>query len=98
FDIAGGWPAVIGLAARSSDVPLKSMRRLPAELYEFFADELYQALPADLRADLHRLVILPSSAHDDLEPFFGARAPDVIAELTRLGFLTPNEQAPTTNE
>jgi LuxR family transcriptional regulator, maltose regulon positive regulatory protein len=97
-EIAEGWPAVVGLAARSRDLSLTGARRLPTELYEFFAEELYQALTAQLRDDLHRLVMLPSSAHRDLEPFFGSRAVSVIEELTRLGFLTPNGQADATNE
>lgn len=97
IDSADGWPAIIGLASRTPDATLHTARPFSSELYEFFAAELYQALGEPLRSDLHRLAILPPAAYSDLGPFFGSRAAEAVNELTRLGFLTPNEQAIPTN-
>ena len=46
--LAGGWPAVVGLASLTtteSPLPDEGLD-LPEQLYEFFADEVYRALRA----------------------------------------------------
>jgi LuxR family maltose regulon positive regulatory protein len=57
---ARGWPAVIGLAARSplSDIPLNS-DALAATLYDYFAEELFDRAPPDVQRGLTALAILP---------------------------------------
>ena len=87
IETAGGWPAVIGLAARSESL-LPPMGKLAAELYDFFAQELYEAAPTNIRRDLHRLAMVPSSTNSHIQLLFGARADSVVDELIRLGFLT----------
>src|SRR5439155_25836716 len=88
---AEGWPAVIGLAARSG------RRFLPPagitlHLYDFFAQELYDSANESLQRDLHRLSILPSTTSELLRLIFSDRADEVVTELLRLGFLTPSRQ------
>jgi ATP/maltotriose-dependent transcriptional regulator MalT len=43
----GGWPAVIGLAGMTNELPMPASR-LPASLYDYFAEELYQAADTEL--------------------------------------------------
>ena len=45
FAQAQGWPAVIGLAARSN--PPIQEHRMPTELFDFLADDLFDSLPND---------------------------------------------------
>src|SRR5262249_54694900 len=89
---ADGWPAVIGLAARSGlrSVPTD---KLPPQLYDFFAQELYEAATPSVRRDLHRLAILPAVTNRHLRLIFGERADSVVHELIRLGFLTSSIQS-----
>ena len=66
--LAEGWPAVIGLAALASRFELPE-EALPGALYEYFAEELYQAASAGVRLRplptrpraLIRLMVWPSS-------------------------------------
>lgn len=55
--LADGWPAVIGLAA-ASDEPLPE--DMPAALYDFFAEELYQGFDRSVREGLWKLSLLAS--------------------------------------
>ena len=56
---ASGWPAVLGLAALSpSSVPPTD--KLPLALYEYFAEELYQAAEPEIRWGLCQLAVPPS--------------------------------------
>jgi ATP/maltotriose-dependent transcriptional regulator MalT len=61
--LAGGWPAVIGLASLTtsdSSLPEEHLE-LPGQLYEFFADEVYRGLEPDVRNGLGLLATAPSS-------------------------------------
>ncbi|MFY9580638.1 MAG: LuxR C-terminal-related transcriptional regulator [Gaiellaceae bacterium] len=91
IEMAEGWPAVLGLAARSEN------RSLPREglalhLYDFFAQELYESATDRVRRDLHRLAILPSTTNAHIRLIFGERTDRVVDELLRLGFLTASHQ------
>ena len=55
---ARGWPAVIGLAGMTSELSMPS--RPPAGLYDYFAEELYQAADPDIKWALCRLAVAPS--------------------------------------
>ena len=54
---AGGWPAVIGLAAHASSSPLQ-LRRLQDDLFRYFAEEVFRAADRDVR-DLLLLAAIP---------------------------------------
>jgi LuxR family maltose regulon positive regulatory protein len=90
--LADGWPALLGLAALTSELVLPTTE-LPDALYSFFADELYHAAPADVRAGLRRLSLAAVVTTDLAESLLGINAPTLIAEGLRLGFfvsVSPN--------
>jgi ATP/maltotriose-dependent transcriptional regulator MalT len=59
--LAEGWPAVIGLAAHVDELDFEDGVALPKNLYDFFAEELFQATPSALRGDLFRLALIGSA-------------------------------------
>jgi DNA-binding CsgD family transcriptional regulator len=85
--LAEGWPAVIGLAALTDDFELPE-GGLPDSLYEYFAEELYQAAAPAVQRGLCRLALAPSLGEDVAKFLLGDDAPEVISEGVRLGFLT----------
>ncbi len=85
--LAEGWPAVIGLAALTEDFDLPE-GSLPDSLYEYFAEELYQAASPNVQRGLCRLSLAPSLGEDVAEFLLGDEAPDIMAEGVRLGFLS----------
>ena len=88
--LAGGWPAVIGLASlTTSDSPLpEEGLELPEQLYEFFADEVYRGLEPDIRNGLGLLATAPSLDRELAIELLGAeRAERVCAEALTLGVL-----------
>jgi LuxR family transcriptional regulator, maltose regulon positive regulatory protein len=56
---AGGWPAVIGLAGMTSELSMPESH-LPVSLYDYFAEELYQAAASEIQWALCRLAVAPS--------------------------------------
>ena len=88
--LAGGWPAVIGLASlTSSDSALPEEHlELPGQLYEFFADEVYRGLEPDVRNGLGLLATAPSLDRELAVELLGAeRAERVCGEALTLGVL-----------
>ena len=88
--LAGGWPAVIGLASlTTSDAALPDEHMdLPGELYEFFADEVYRGLEPDVRNGLGLLATAPSLDRELAVELLGAeRAARVCGEALTLGVL-----------
>ena len=87
---ASGWPAVLGLAAlsRSSAPPTDT---LPQALYEYFAEELYQAADPELRWGLCQLAVPPSLDVDLASRVLGSADPNLLLEhAVNLGVLNPN--------
>ena len=58
--LANGWPAVIGLAALATPSLREVKNELPEALHSYFAEEVYQGLPAQLRDALLPLSITPT--------------------------------------
>jgi LuxR family maltose regulon positive regulatory protein len=84
--LARGWPAVIGLAARSErdDFP----ETLPSQLYEFLADDLIAAAPPAVQ---DALTVLAATSIDDRKTavdLLGATAEAAVREAARRGLLT----------
>lgn len=85
--LAGGWPAVVGLAgmvpdARDVDAVL------PDTLYEFFADELCRGLDPSVRGSLQLLAALPLVDRELAATLLGReRADEAIAKALALGIL-----------
>ena len=89
--LAEGWPAVIGLAALAEEFELPE-GSLPDTLYEYLAEELYQAASPDIQRGLCLLALVPSPSREVAEFLLGDRASAVTAEATRLGFLTAHRE------
>ena len=88
--LAGGWPAVIGLASlTTTESPLPDEDiELPEQLYEFFAAEVYRGLEPDVRIGLGLLATAPSLDRELAAELLGAeRAERVCAEALTLGVL-----------
>jgi ATP/maltotriose-dependent transcriptional regulator MalT len=90
--LTDGWPAAIGLAAVMPKFELPE-EGLPAPLYEYIAEELYQSADPQLRFRLCQLAVAPNPTSELLEHLFGSEAESVVASGVRLGFLTPREGA-----
>ena len=91
--LAEGWPAVIGLAALADDFELPE-GSLPDALYEYFAEELYQAASPKVRRGLCRLGAGPVTRRGSRGVPAGRQcATEVVAEGMRLGFLTARSGA-----
>ncbi len=88
--LAGGWPAVIGLASLTtaeSPLPEEGLE-LPEQLYEFFADEVYRGLQPDVRIGLGLLATAPSLDRELAAELLGTqRAERVCGEALTLGVL-----------
>ena len=85
--LAEGWPAVIGLAALTDDLDLPE-GSLPDTLYEYFAEELYQAATPEVQRQLCRLATAPSLADGVAEFLLGGATGEILKEGMRLGFLS----------
>jgi DNA-binding CsgD family transcriptional regulator len=90
--LAEGWPAVIGLAALTQELDLPE-NGLPDALYDYFAEELYQAAAPEMQHHLGRLAIAPSLADGVAEFLLGIPAAAVLGEGVRLGFLSARAHA-----
>ena len=86
--LAEGWPAVIGLAALTDEIGLPE-GGLPDTLYEYFAEELYQAASTEVQQGLCKLALAPSLGEGIAEFLLAGEAAEIISEGVRLGFLTP---------
>lgn len=85
---AEGWPAVLGLAASTGSQPAPAANAVPTALYQFFADELYQSTPADLRDELMRLALAADLSDETLDSIFADRRHSIVTELRDRGFLS----------
>jgi DNA-binding CsgD family transcriptional regulator len=80
-----GWPAVLGLAARSGGASPPRDTLLPG-LYDYFADELYQNASSDLKRFLCQISAAPGLTGDLLDRVGGGSAPDLTAAAEQSGF------------
>jgi ATP/maltotriose-dependent transcriptional regulator MalT len=83
--LADGWPALVGLAALSTDLEMPT-DTIPEELYTFFAEELYQAATPDVQQGLRRLSLAQSITADIAESLVEEDATEVIRQGAELGF------------
>jgi len=90
LQIARGWPAVIGLIRLDSQISVRP-EALPDQLYDYFGQELYDALPS---GDRRSLAALGFTTHFDrrmAHVLLGDAAPAAIEAGTRVGVLTQIE-------
>jgi ATP/maltotriose-dependent transcriptional regulator MalT len=90
--LASGWPAVIGLAALTPRSLATVSEALPETLHDYFAEELFQTFPDDLRAGLAELSLAPTIGIEIAEALVGHEAETLLDQAVIHGFLT---SAPT---
>jgi LuxR family maltose regulon positive regulatory protein len=83
LELADGWPAVLGLAALADHT--RGSLEFPSQLYDYFAEELYQAADPELQWELCRLAAGPT-------PLALPGCSDVFEEGLSLGFLNRNRE------
>jgi ATP/maltotriose-dependent transcriptional regulator MalT len=88
---AGGWPAVLGLAAMSGDVDFTSSRLLSHKLYDFLASELLSAAREETQDALMLLAVASVADVEAARSVLGGRADDVLEDAVARGLLTFTE-------
>jgi LuxR family maltose regulon positive regulatory protein len=91
LQLARGWPAVIGLAGLNANLGV-SHQTLPDQLYDYFAQELYEALPETDRLPLAEVSIAPHFDCKFAELLLGSRASSAIEAGLRIGVLSQPER------
>ena len=89
--LAAGWPAVIGLAAASGSVDVPE-HVLADTLYEFFAQEVVQSLPAAVRVALHALGLAPTITPRVVDALLGDDAERILSSAVAAGVLSAEER------
>jgi LuxR family maltose regulon positive regulatory protein len=89
--LAAGWPAVIGLAAASGSVDVPE-HVLADTLYEFFAQEVVQSLPAAVRVALHALGLAPTITPRVVDALLGDNAEPILGSAVAAGLLSVEER------
>jgi LuxR family maltose regulon positive regulatory protein len=87
IESAAGWPAVIGLAAISTEMRGRA-GDVPPTLLAYFAEELYQAVEAARRWDLCQLAIPPALSTQLVQDLVGDGAAEVLELAGNLGVIT----------
>jgi LuxR family maltose regulon positive regulatory protein len=84
---ASGWPAVIGLAALTAEATTPA-ETMPNTLYNYFADELYQAASPSSRQALSILAVSPRLTRAAADAILGANvAKKILEEAADIGIL-----------
>ncbi len=89
--LAQGWPAVIGLAARARNDEFPES--LPAELYQFLADDMIANAPSNVQETVTLLAISGLTEIGAIKTFLGARSLHFMREASKLGLLSFVEPA-----
>ncbi|HYZ77992.1 MAG TPA: LuxR C-terminal-related transcriptional regulator [Gaiellaceae bacterium] len=90
--LAGGWPAVIGLAALTSVVN-PPPAAIAETLHAYFAQELFDTAEPRLQAALITLAVLPRISHALATAALDEEPADLLREADRVGFITPRDAA-----
>jgi len=89
---AGGWPAVLGLAAMTGDVDFTSSRLLSHTLYEFLASELLAAATEETQSALMLLAVASVTDVEVARSVLAAEADAVIEDAVAHGLLAVTER------
>ena len=86
---ANGWPAVIGLAARRRGIESAlDDSLLPAELYEYFAEDIFRHTPALVRESLFLLALGGDADPAVTQALLEDRSEEHILEAVERGFIS----------
>jgi LuxR family maltose regulon positive regulatory protein len=86
---AGGWPALVGLAALTSST-LHPPVALADALHTFFAQELFDATAPDVSLALVKLAVLPTITRDLAQAALAQNPTALLEEGVCAGFLLPH--------
>ena len=81
---ASGWPAVLGLAALTDQAQIPS-EGVPQALYQYFAEEVFQAADPETQLDLARLALVRVVDESLAQAVLGERGPRTLLDGVRLG-------------
>jgi LuxR family maltose regulon positive regulatory protein len=84
--LADGWPAVISLAGVVSE-PHAPPEGFPAQLYDFFAEEVFEKLSVEERNGLVLLALAPVIDDEIVDAIVGSSAEDVVGAAVAVGIL-----------
>jgi LuxR family maltose regulon positive regulatory protein len=88
FELADGWPALIGLASLTQ-FDAKSAGDVSGPVFDYFADELYHRASKQLRVALPQLALAPRLTGELAAFLLGPkRGPRLLAEATQIGFFS----------
>ena len=86
--LADGWPAVVALSTAASHAELPPGTEVPEELFDFFAEEVFRGLDADLCRNLAMLARAPLITREVAATILGDEAAAVtIAAAIDVGLL-----------
>jgi DNA-binding CsgD family transcriptional regulator/tetratricopeptide (TPR) repeat protein len=89
--LADGWPAVIGLARRLPR-PVDLSAGFPDEVYDFFAEEVYQSLAPETRRALCLFALAPTLDRDLAAALAGPDAVETVSrEAEAIGLMTEQQ-------
>jgi DNA-binding CsgD family transcriptional regulator len=91
YDLACGWPAVIGLAGMTGMLKI-SHEHIPPALHDFLAEELWQQATQSEQWELARVSIAPSLSREVARVLVGKNAEGVLQFAVRTGWLAPEEE------
>ena len=89
---AGGWPAVLGLAAMSGDIDFTSSRLLSHTLYDFLASELLASAAEETQAALMLLAVASISDVEIARSALGASGDSMLEDAVGRGLLAVTER------
>lgn len=85
---AKGWPAIIGLASSARNLRLPN-DYLPAEIYRYFAEELFQGVSRPIQDALRKLALPPIVSEQLAETLLGEQlSRATLREASKMGFLS----------
>ena len=89
-----GWPAVVGLAARTNAELASPTDAAAMTLFRYFAEELFRASSQALQEQLPTLALLPKLSRDLVESALHADSQGTIAEAIDSGLVTVGNESP----
>jgi ATP/maltotriose-dependent transcriptional regulator MalT len=88
FELAEGWPALIGLASLT-EVDARGASDVSGPIFDYFAEELYHRASKRLQAALPQLALAPRITPELAASILGPRkGPRLIAEARQIGFFS----------
>jgi tetratricopeptide (TPR) repeat protein len=88
LDVADGWPAVLGLAARSPALGPPDTADLPTSVYEYVAEEVYNNFTLPTRRGLCLLTIGAYVTEELAATLLGSEARTVVSSAADAGVLS----------